>query len=206
MPRAKKQAAKPKPTGRPTKLTPQTVDDFTQALRAGAAWKHAAEYAGIDESLAHRWRKRGEDAVAERETRSEMTVAQLREVAKDRKLEMKPRATKAQLIKALEEHEEPFVDFLQQATRARAEKRLTLLLKIKAATDTDWRAAKWMLAVDDPQSYGEKHISEISGPEGGPIETVEAESPREKIRGRLVAIADRQRQAADEEPETAETA
>lgn len=205
MPRAAKKAPTARPAHRPTKLTPKVVEDFTQALRAGAAWKHAAEYAGISEHIAHRWRERGQDALAERETRHELTVAQLRTTCAERKIEVKPKATKAQLIKALEAEEDPFVQFLQQATRARAEKRVTLLLKIRQASDDDWRAAKWMLAVDDPKSYGEKHISEISGPEGGPIETVEATSPREKIRGRLIAIADRQTEA-EAEPEEAETA
>jgi hypothetical protein len=41
--------------GRKTKYTPETVDKLTQAIRLGATYKLACDYAGIDVSTFHDW-------------------------------------------------------------------------------------------------------------------------------------------------------
>jgi hypothetical protein len=41
--------------GRRSKYTPETVDKLTQAIRLGATYKLACDYAGIDVSTLHDW-------------------------------------------------------------------------------------------------------------------------------------------------------
>jgi hypothetical protein len=41
--------------GRRSKYTPETVDKLTQAIRLGATYKLACDYAGIDVSTFHDW-------------------------------------------------------------------------------------------------------------------------------------------------------
>jgi hypothetical protein len=193
-----------RPPHRPSKLTPDTIDRFAQAIRAGAAWKHAAEFAEIGESTAHMYRQRGEQAVARRAEREKATKVELQEEAKAAGLTI--RGSRQDLIERLEAHEQPFVDFLEGATRARAEKRIVLLGHVRKAAETDWRAATWMLAVDDPDTYSvaTRSKQEISGPGGGPIQTEDAGQPvRERLKARLYAISERQQEAAAREAEEA---
>ena len=42
--------------GRRTKYTPETVDKITQAIRLGATYKLACDYAGISEDTFYQWR------------------------------------------------------------------------------------------------------------------------------------------------------
>lgn len=44
--------------GRRSKYTPETVDKITQAIRLGATYKLACDYAGISEDTFARWRER----------------------------------------------------------------------------------------------------------------------------------------------------
>lgn len=44
------------PGGRPSKLTPMTLDRLCYAIRIGASYEHAAAYAGIDRVTFYRWR------------------------------------------------------------------------------------------------------------------------------------------------------
>lgn len=43
--------------GRKTKYTPETVEKLTQAIRLGATYRLACQYAGIDESTFYQWQQ-----------------------------------------------------------------------------------------------------------------------------------------------------
>jgi len=43
---------------RPTKYTPETANRVLEGIRLGMTYRHAAMYAGIDETTLHRWRRR----------------------------------------------------------------------------------------------------------------------------------------------------
>ena len=53
------QPAVEKPTGRPTKLTPEIQTRLCEALRAGNTREAAAEYAGISRATLYEWIRRG---------------------------------------------------------------------------------------------------------------------------------------------------
>jgi hypothetical protein len=184
---------KPARPGRPSKLTPDTIARFEEALKVGATWKHAAEYAGISRELANQWRIKGEQAQQLKDELEDSTVAELR-----RRCKAEGRSTagkKAELIDRLLEDVSAFIDFLDGATRARAQKRVYLLSKIQNAVDNDWRAAKWLLAVDDPD-YAERTRTEMTGKDGGPLEIVDAAPVRDAVKAKLIDINARQK--ADE--------
>jgi transposase len=48
--------------GRPTKLTPEVQDKLVNAIKVGATYEHAADYAGIDYSTLRRWIEKGQKA------------------------------------------------------------------------------------------------------------------------------------------------
>jgi|SRR5919204_3435483 hypothetical protein len=51
----------------------------------------------------------------------------------------------------------PYVEFVESLTRARGQRVVHALAKISAAaSDGDWRAAAWQLAVWRPDEYGKK--------------------------------------------------
>lgn len=49
------------PAGRPTKYTEERADKIVQAIRVGATFRLACQYAGIDEDTFAAWRKRYSD-------------------------------------------------------------------------------------------------------------------------------------------------
>lgn len=53
--------ATPKPTGRPSKLTPEIQERIISALRAGNYQDTAAQYAGIGVSTFYRWMEQGSE-------------------------------------------------------------------------------------------------------------------------------------------------
>jgi transposase len=60
---AKKPTAPPRPPGRPTKCTPETVEAICNALRDGLYAVTAARLAKIDEVTLYRWLEQGEKGV-----------------------------------------------------------------------------------------------------------------------------------------------
>jgi transposase len=46
------------PAGRPTKYTPETVKKIVDAIRVGATFRLACDYAGITEETFSQWRKK----------------------------------------------------------------------------------------------------------------------------------------------------
>ena len=129
--------------GRPTKLTDEIQQKILQALAAGNYQDTAAAYAGISTSTFYNWLERGKTE------RVRISAGE------------KPKKT-----------EEPYVEFVDaiESARAQAEVRSVALIQ-KAANDGTWQAAAWYLERSHPQRWGRLNRTEISGPEGGPIET-----------------------------------
>lgn len=73
-----------------------------------------------------------------------------------------------------------FRDAVEKA-RADAEARNVALIQ-NAAQNGTWQAAAWWLERSHPQKWGRINRTEISGPDGGPIETtVDIEALEEKL-------------------------
>ena len=129
--------------GRPTKLTKEIQQKIISALTAGNYQDTASAYAGISTSCFYNWLERG------KKERDRLIAGE--------------KAKKA---------EEIFVEFVDaiESARAQAEVRSVALIQ-KAANDGTWQAAAWYLERSHPQRWGRINRTEISGPDGGPIET-----------------------------------
>lgn len=64
-----------------------------------------------------------------------------------------------------------YTRFCAAVEEAQAKADLKDIALISAAAKDDWKAAAWRLARRRPQQWGEVKRHELSGPEGGPIET-----------------------------------
>jgi len=117
--------------GRRTKYTPETVDKLTQAIRLGATYQLACDYAGISHETFAQWRNtKPEFSETIKLAEGEGAVKHLANI--DRA---------ANGIKDADGH---WVEL------------------------PDWKASAWKLERRYPRMYG-RNVTEISGPEGGPI-------------------------------------
>jgi transposase len=129
-------------TGRPTKLTPEIHRAIVTALEAGNYQDDSAAYAGVSTSALYNWLARGR---TERE-----------------RIEAGEKPRKAETV---------FVDFLDAVESARAKAAVRHVANIaKAANEGVWQASAWYLERSYPQKWGRLNRTEISGPDGGPIE------------------------------------
>lgn len=130
------------PMGRPTKLTPEIHRAIVTALEAGNYQDASAAYAGVSAAAFYRWMERG------REERARIETGE------------KPR--KAEVV---------FVEFCEAVESARAKAEVRHVANIaKSANDGVWQASAWYLERSYPQKWGRLNRTEISGPDGGPIE------------------------------------
>lgn len=129
---------------RPTKLSQQLQATIVEQIKAGNYIETAAAYAGINKSTLYDWLKRGG-----------------REL---QRLAQNPRAK-------IKKSEAPFVEFSNAVEQAQAFAESRDVVLIANAAKTDWRAAAWRLERKFPKKWGRQERVEVSGPEGGPIET-----------------------------------
>jgi transposase len=89
----------------------------------------------------------------------------------------------------LREWEQAFPEFAEALKAAEADSQQELLKKIWTASDQQWQAAAWMLERRWPQDFARRQALEMSGPDGGPIETASrpAELSDEELRDALRA-------------------
>lgn len=134
-----------RPSGAPTKLTPEITKTICNALLIGNYFETACAVAGIHRDTAYEWLKKGakkpgihrqfsdavEKAQADAESR-DLTV-----------IEMTAHGTKAQ--------------FDENGHLVRAE------------VQRDWKAAAWRLERKHPKKWGRIDRHEITGKDGGPL-------------------------------------
>jgi hypothetical protein len=72
----------------------------------------------------------------------------------------------------LKSKDRKFADFQEKVRLARSQPRNMLVgTVLKSAQKGDWRSAAWMLERRYPKEFGYKVTQELSGPDGGPIQT-----------------------------------
>jgi hypothetical protein len=114
--------------GRPSLLTNELAESILRAIRAGVPYKTAAGAHGIHYATFQNWRVRGRDALA---------IAEEHEIA-------------------IHPDDEPYVEFFEGVQRARDEGKAALVTLWRTAAVHDWRAARALLAVYEPETYAER--------------------------------------------------
>lgn len=115
--------------GRRTKCTPRITDKICEALRDGNFVKVACEYVGIGESTYYLWVERGRE--------------ELERVAEDGR-------------RSIRKSEEPYVEFMESVTHARAAAEVESVQRLRKAAAEDWRADAWFLEHSFPDRWGRR--------------------------------------------------
>lgn len=148
---------------RPTLLSTERANQIAALIVAGNDQETAALASGVSKSAHYNWLARGR---AERDRL-------------DSNPKLKPKAS-----------EMPFLEYVEAIEKARAEAEARLVLRIAKAAEEPktWQAAAWLLERRDPKRWGRVSRTEISGPDGGAIqsEVVSTVSDAE-----LAALADK---------------
>lgn len=132
---------------RPTKCTPEVIEEFARHMRVGLYLEDACGLVGIVKQTAYNWLQWGEAALLE-------AGGNLREVP---------------------EEQRAYAEFLDAVTRAEATAISNNLLIIEraAAEDRpgDWRAAAWFIERRKPRTWGkQEQRHELTGADGGPVQ------------------------------------
>ena len=129
--------------GRPPKvLDADRVNRLVAALRMGAYMDAAARHAGIGESTLYRWLDRG-----------------------------RAEATRVEDGADPSDDETPYRELWESVEKARAEAEVRHVgIIATAAQNGTWQAAAWWLERTRPQKFGRRLATEVSGPDGGPVE------------------------------------
>lgn len=150
--------------GRPSKFTPERVEAILEALKSGCYVETAAIYGGVSTSLVYQWCDRG------RKERERLEIFP----------DAEPDAT-----------EVPFMDFLEEVEKARANAEIRAVMQIqRAASEGTWQAAAWYLERSYPKKWGRTDHTEITGEGGGAIKVDVATDELER---KILAIASKRK-------------
>lgn len=166
--------------GRGWKLTEERKRRIVDGVRAGNYFAVAAQWAGIGESTFYKYKAEGEKLRARAYDEGVLTpdnVDEANALAMLEAEELGLRGSKNPLGEVLrsagwEPHEVLLVELVDELERAESEAELRLVTQWNKAADQDWRAAMTLLARRHPERWADqsKVKSEVSGPDGGPIE------------------------------------
>lgn len=128
--------------GQPQTRTIKIVDAVIRAIEAGASVELAAESVGINRTTIYNWISRGEEW-------SDPPVYQ----SGKKKGQPKP----------IPEEQAVYVDFLDRFTRARAAGKIWHIANIRRHAEEDWRASGFFLERSDPENWGRRDKTHVSG-------------------------------------------
>ena len=87
-------------------------------------------------------------------------------------------------------------EFVKKSTHARAVARAAAVTHIRSAMGGDWRAAAWFLERADSENWGKRERQEITGANGGPIVSADANDP--EVRKLAAKLLRRRVEATDD--------
>ena len=144
--------------GRPIKWTPEIQEAIVSALSIGAQYKNAAMYAGISEGTFYNWMNRGEEVE--------------RRLSEDEGYELTGEDT-------------IFFEFLKAIREANATNEVYHVNNLHNLAPTNSSISQWILV--NRHKYGQPTRIEITGKDGGAIETKDITDPVEKA-ARIAAM------------------
>lgn len=144
------------PNGRPLTLTPKLVKQIIGYIRLGSYIETACQACGVPNSTLRVW---------------------LTQAAELRKIVEKAKEEGQEVTLSIDETK--LLRFLKAMDKAVAEAEMLDLSTIQQASKNAWQAAAWRLERRFPDRWGRRDFvkSELSGPEGGPIQTEQTVMP-----------------------------
>lgn len=123
--------ASDKPTGRPTKCTPEVTAIICKHVAEGLPKRYACSKADVTYRQMLEWEERGKEG------------------------------------------EEPFLTFARELDKAKTEHVEARLeaMRLAPSKGGDWKREAWLLERLHPKEFGQLTKTQISGPDGGPVQT-----------------------------------
>jgi predicted DNA-binding protein (UPF0251 family) len=144
---------------RPTKLTPQLIEEISNWLKLGYYQEDAAVMVGISPSTYYEWMKRGEKAIEKEDQK--MLNPPL--TSNDVELAASQAAEEGEIVNL-------YSEFSEAVKKARAEAEGAHIRNIRRASDNGvWQASAWWLERSFPKKWGKRSSLEIGGEGGEPI-------------------------------------
>jgi len=129
---------------RPTKLTPDVIEDICNWLKLGYYQEDAATMAGISTSTFYDWMKKGDEGQKALESGVSSSLPATQEDGEVEVVDM-------------------FQEFSEAVKKARAEAEGAHLRNIRRAADNGtWQASAWWLERSFPKKWGKRNTLDIS--------------------------------------------
>ena len=129
---------------RPTKLTPDVIEDICNWLKLGYYQEDAATMAGISASTFYDWMKKGDEGQKALESGTSSSLPATQEDGEVEVVDM-------------------FQEFSEAVKKARAEAEGAHLRNIRRAADNGtWQASAWWLERSFPKKWGKRNTLDIS--------------------------------------------
>ena len=136
---------------RPTKLTPDVIEDICNWLKLGYYQEDAATMAGISASTFYDWMKKGDEGQKALESGTSSSLPAIQEDGEVEIVDM-------------------YSEFSEAVKKARAEAEGAHIMNIRKAADNGvWQASAWFLERSFPKKWGKKNPDLMEEESDGPI-------------------------------------
>ena len=184
---------------RPTKLTPDTLDNITTALNLGGTHEIAANYVGISIDTFYRWKRFGKAIYEKVQAENELELEIKTEIWQANQEGTEPPEPYKPDYK-LSPADARYYSFYNAILEAEAQGAVTHLNFLYKAAPHDPQVSQWLL--DKRYGYGRESRVEHTGVDGGPIQIEDvSDVSYEERAARIMALL----HAAAQRQETAET-
>jgi hypothetical protein len=166
--------------GKPTKLTPKTVEAICEGIEMGMDYKHAAMRARVSYSSFNSWMQQGR------------AVREAIEEAGEKGVEVSTA-------------DKRYLNFLEAVEEANAEAMAYHLDNLESHSRAQPQVSQWLLERRFPETFGPPVVrKELSGRGGQPIQTEDVSAPftaeeRANRLRELLALAEAREETADDE-------
>ena len=139
---------------RPTKLTPQLIEDISNWLKMGYYQEDAATMVGISPSTYYEWMKRGDKAIE----KADQKVLNPPKAEDDVETLPAQVAVEGEIVNL-------YSEFSEAVKKARAEAEGAHIRNIRKAADNGtWQASAWFLERSFPKKWGKRSTLDIADP------------------------------------------